>query len=121
MELPIATEDAWRRSSKCSVGACVEVRFTDSCVLIRDSKQNHLQAQQSHISIDHDTWRIFVAELLDKTPSGSNGVLVARDLPHGWIELCDTTTSVTLTYDLEEWAALIAGLHLGELLPPLAA
>ena len=114
------TEAAWRRSSKCSIGSCVEVLVTEHRVFIRDSKQSHL-GEQPKICITREVWQTFLDELLGRVSPGSNGSLTADRLADGWIALTDSTTGISLSYDAEEWIAFIQGVELGELAAPLPA
>lgn len=117
----LTDNNAWRRSSRCSIGSCVEILLTDERVFVRDSKQNNQGDDQPRISIDPSTWCMFLDELLGLTAIGSNGVLAVRALSDGWVELVDASTGTSLSYDSEEWTAFVEGVELGEMTPPLAA
>lgn len=115
------TNSAWRRSSKCSMGTCVEVLLTDRFAFVRDSKQLAVGDDQSLIRVDLATWRTFLDELLGVAPIGSNGVLAVRPESNGWIELVDGSTGTSLSFDSQEWSAFVGGVGLGEMSPHLAA
>lgn len=111
---------AWRRSSKCSMGSCVEVLLTDDWVFIRDSKQNDLGADQPLIPVDPPIWKSFLEEIHGVATVGSNGTLAVKFLDNGWVQLSDIHTGTSLSYDEEEWAAFTAGVTLGEMASPVA-
>ena len=114
------TDAAWRRSSKCSIGSCVEVLVTEDRIFVRDSKQTDRGADQSLIDVDPQTWRIFLSELLGLTTVGANGTLTAKHLSNGWVQLVDTSTGISLSYDQQEWTAFIEGVAAGEMALPVA-
>lgn len=111
--------DGWRRSSRCTVGSCVEVLVSVDRVLVRDSKQNHRGAQD-HIVVNPSVWRVFLKELLGSVGTGSNGTLTTRHLEDGWVELIDQSTGISLTFDAQEWIAFVEGVELGEMAAPLS-
>jgi hypothetical protein len=47
----------WRRSTRCSTGACVEVATASSTIGVRDSKQ----AAGAILTYDRQAWREFIA------------------------------------------------------------
>jgi hypothetical protein len=49
----------WRRSTRCSTGACVEVAEGVDAVLVRDSKQ----PEGGNLRIDHAAWMSFIAAI----------------------------------------------------------
>jgi Domain of unknown function (DUF397) len=49
----------WRRSTRCSTGACVEVAEGVDAVLVRDSKQ----PEGGNLQIDHVAWMSFIAAI----------------------------------------------------------
>lgn len=116
---PWTTSAGWRRSSRCSIGSCVEVLVTQDRVVVRDSKQNDRVGDQPLIDVDPAVWRTFLNELLGSAASGSNGVLQTESLPGGWIALVDTSTGLSLHYDDQEWTAFVEGVALGELVSPV--
>jgi hypothetical protein len=50
----------WRRSTRCSTGACVEVAIAPSTVGVRDSKE----ADSSVLTYDRPAWRDFIAGIV---------------------------------------------------------
>ncbi len=51
----------WRRGSRCSSAACIEVRRAGDHILIRDSKQPQAVPQR----YDAEEWSAFVAAVKD--------------------------------------------------------
>ena len=49
----------WRRSTRCSTGACVEVAEGVDAVLVRDSKK----PEGGNLQIDHAAWMSFIAAI----------------------------------------------------------
>jgi hypothetical protein len=49
----------WRRSTRCSTGACVEVAEGSDAVLVRDSKQ----PEGGNLRISHVAWMAFIAAI----------------------------------------------------------
>lgn len=49
-------EQAWRKSSRCESGACVEVAVMGHAVVIRDSKDLH----GPMLTIDRGAWTEFI-------------------------------------------------------------
>lgn len=64
MEIP-ETLPAWRKSSYCGSGACVEVADTDGGVLMRDGKN----PGQQPLAFSRDAW----ADFLDGIKAGEFG------------------------------------------------
>jgi hypothetical protein len=50
----------WRKSSKCDNGNCVEVRWLDGGVAVRDNAE-----PDTHLSFDVASWRSLLRELRD--------------------------------------------------------
>jgi hypothetical protein len=49
----------WRRSSRCSTGACVEVATGGDAVMVRDSKQ----PEGGNLRIDNVAWMSFITAI----------------------------------------------------------
>lgn len=113
--------NTWRRSSKCSMGQCVEFMLTDTRVFVRDSKQNDVGHEQPRIDVDLNVWRVFLNEVRGFEPAGSNGILTTSASTEGGVQLVDVRTGVSLSFDSQEWTAFVEGVLLGEMNPPLAA
>jgi hypothetical protein len=52
-------QPAWRRSSRCDAGQCVEVAFLDSRVALRDSKD----PDGPRLNVDANIWTAFVGSV----------------------------------------------------------
>lgn len=55
------TLPAWRKSSRCSNGACVEVATLDSSVMMRDSKES----TGPSLTFSHAGWADFLGAIKD--------------------------------------------------------
>lgn len=112
-------EVAWRRSSYCANGACVEVSTGDGRVLVRDSK---LGDESPVIEFTPSEWRSFlvVAQEWDRTSS----VLIQRlqlmhtqgigtDLPV-CISYAADSSQPHLHFTWEEWSAFCEGVKADE-------
>jgi hypothetical protein len=52
-------QEQWRRSTRCSTGACVEVAEGSDAVLVRDSKM----PEGGNLRISHVAWMSFIAAI----------------------------------------------------------
>jgi Domain of unknown function (DUF397) len=107
----------WLKSSYSSGGgACVEVRFHDERVLIRDSKyptivSNGLR-QKPIIDVSYDAWTTFLLQLRGDISVGSTALSVTTC--GDGATLVDTSTGLTLHYTTVEWHAFVDGVRTGE-------
>lgn len=49
----------WRRSTRCSTGACIETRQLENAVLVRDSKLDDSPV----LTFDTEAWTAFIADV----------------------------------------------------------
>lgn len=103
----------WRRSSRCSIGSCVEVARTPSAFLVRDSKQSGVH-DQPVIALDAGAW----PDLLDALALGRTQIdldgLSVRCSEDGSVTLFDSGSTTTLQFDRDEWSAFVASAIEGE-------
>ena len=104
----------WIRSRRCSLGDCVEVHVSDTAVLVRDSKQNDLGAEQPLLSATPEQWSTFIAEMCGAADPGSNGQILVEHVSYGGVVLTSPHSSVRLDYTAAEWTAFEAGAKAGE-------
>lgn len=100
----------WRKSTRSNNGTnCVEVDFTATRVLMRDTKDH---GTGPVIGFTADQWATFVHEVLDGLPSVNGAVTVST---RGTVtEVRSLATGRTLRYTASEWAAFLAGARDGE-------
>jgi len=109
----------WFKSSK-SVGSssCVEIKFGDGVVLIRDSKfardPMNDPVDQPIISVPIYSWNIFLENVSGRSVGVGSGVPSILPLGDGGAALRCRATGVTLSYTRAEWEAFRAGVALGE-------
>ena len=86
-------------------------------VSIRDSKQTHAFADADLQPMLHLSPEVF-GKLLDEVAGtaqpGSNGSVLVEDLDDGGVRLSAAETSVTLSYDADEWSSFRRGIAAGE-------
>ncbi|WP_039803371.1 DUF397 domain-containing protein [Nocardia araoensis] len=105
----------WFTSTRSNNGnQCVEVRFDDDAVLIRDSKYRrdpaNRPAEEPVITVTAAEWSAFLDAV--RTRGRSNGELCAHPAADGHTAL--RHGGVTLVYTPEEWNAFLLGAHDGE-------
>jgi len=100
----------WRTSTRSNNGTnCVEVDFTVTGVLMRDTKDRDTGPV---IDFTADQWATFVHEVLDGLPSANGAVTVSH---RGTVtEVRSLATDRTLRYTASEWTAFLAGARDGE-------
>jgi len=103
----------WRRSSKCTVGSCVEVAITPSAVFIRDSKMSGVR-EQPIITVERAVWSNLATALTHERSIVNLGSLVITAPSDGSATIEDTESETTLLFDRQEWEAFRAGLNDGE-------
>lgn len=105
----------WFKSSFSNgSGTCVEVRFHDDLVSVRDSKDR--RPDQPTITITANEWRRFLDSLDTDTPG--DGPLTAAITPTGTL-LRAPDQGVTLRFTPAEWRAYLLGVRHHEFDPPL--
>ncbi|QIS20893.1 DUF397 domain-containing protein [Nocardia terpenica] len=107
---------SWIKSSHSNASqSCVEIRFGDGVVLIRDSKYlrdpANDSAAQPFISIPTDDWPAFLdaAIRFDSRP----GLPAIEHHASGEVSL-RAADGTTLTYTAAEWTAFVSGVRAGE-------
>lgn len=109
----------WFKSSfSSSTGSCVEVRFDDVVVQVRDSKYRrdpaNDPASEPVISVPAGVWAGFLAEVIgDADPDSNQAVLIVHRGDEG-VELRAFDGATVLTYTSAEWTAFVAGAVVGE-------
>lgn len=112
----------WFKSSK-SIGAssCVEVKFVDGVVLIRDSKftrdPNNDPACQPIISVPVYSWNTFLKNISGQSVAAISGAPAIVQHADGGASLRCRRTGVTLAYTKAEWDAFTSGVLIGEFEP----
>lgn len=116
--------DGWFKSTFSAASCtCVEVRFTDGPVLVRDSKLvTGTDCDQSlpTIEIALTEWPAFLATVTGErapAPDRSVDIVTVGDMT----VLVSRTTATRLEFTAPEMAAFRAGIHAGEFLPPQMA
>ncbi|NNH72474.1 DUF397 domain-containing protein [Nocardia uniformis] len=107
----------WFKSTFSDHGnACVEVRFGDGEILIRDSKYDGDEAVRPIVVVSTQTWGVFL-EIVTGTDESDDTRLgipaIQHDIATGVTTLRDAV-GTALSYTREEWAAFTAGIHAGE-------
>ena len=103
----------WRRSSRCTMGSCVEVALTPSTVFLRDSKYGDLDDHRI-IGIDSDAWRGLSAEIAVGHPEiDISGIKITSSVG-GSVTVKDTETNTMLRFDRIEWSSFTAAVADGE-------
>lgn len=117
----------WFKSSRSNgCGHCVEARIEQAAVVIRDSKYRRDLANASvnepTITVSFDGWRCFVAEAIGEVAASSTQeIMIERDHDaSGMISLVSVEDGTRLSFTPDEWAAFIAGIHVGDFRLPEA-
>ncbi|MGH3566590.1 MAG: DUF397 domain-containing protein [Pseudonocardia sp.] len=114
----LARRIGWFKSSFSNgSGTCVEVRFHDALVSIRDSKHPRQQANdpgnEPIITVTTEEWTAFLDELDGHAIAGPDGSLIVEDSPHGPL-LRATRQRTALSFTHAEWQSFLAGVHAHE-------
>ncbi|MGI9001603.1 MAG: DUF397 domain-containing protein [Pseudonocardia sp.] len=105
----------WFKSSASNgAGTCVEVRFHDDLVSIRDSKYRRDPAHDPHrepiLTVTAEQW---IAFLNDLTAPATDGPLIFESTPGGLL-LHATNQNTTLHFTHAEWQSFLTGVHTRE-------
>ena len=103
----------WRRSTRCTIGTCVEVALTPTTVFVRDSKQSDLP-DQPIISVASDVWSCFVDKLGGQRSEITVDGLSVAPSDDGSITMIDNDHNTVLRFDDDEWSSFVAGAIDGE-------
>lgn len=107
----------WFKSSfSDSSNNCVEVRFADDVVLIRDDKYTGPTDLQPVIAVPNSTWSAFLEVVLDGDARDSSIALPSITTgAHG--TMVRDAVGTTLEFTPAEWTAFLAGIRAGEFAP----
>ncbi len=110
--------DWFKSSFSSNANQCVEVRFDDKHVSIRDSKfrrnLTQIVAREPIIKITHDEWATLLDELtVNGSPEANRAVTVELD-DYGTTTLRAVRDATALTFTKAEWRSFLAGAHAGE-------
>lgn len=119
-------QHGWFKSSfSNNANQCVEVRFDDQHVSIRDSKflrdSANKAAREPIITITAAEWAVLLDELTGTAKAGANGVVQVVTSPDGATTLRAVDGSVALHFTASEWRMYLAGVRAGEFQPPALA
>ncbi|MGI9001852.1 MAG: DUF397 domain-containing protein [Pseudonocardia sp.] len=111
-------QSEWFKSSvSSSDGSCVEVRFHDDLVSIRDSKYRRDPAHDPHrepiLTVTAEQWTAFLNNLTDPTNPRTGGALLVESSPGGPL-LRATDRDTTLHFTHAEWQSFLTGVHAHE-------
>ncbi|MEV5539933.1 DUF397 domain-containing protein [Saccharopolyspora shandongensis] len=103
----------WFKSSFSNPSqACVEIRFADGLVQVRDSKDH---GEGPVIDVPGREWPTVLAEAAGRLPTGTNRAIRIVQHADGGANLQPLPArSLTLSYTAAEWEAFVAGIHAGE-------
>ncbi|WP_190813204.1 DUF397 domain-containing protein [Saccharopolyspora pogona] len=103
----------WFKSSFSNPSqACVEVRFSDRAVHVRDSKD---RGEGPVISVSGNAWSTLLAEVAGRLPVGTSRTIRIVHRTDGGADLQSLPArSLTLSYTATEWDAFVAGVRAGE-------
>jgi len=110
-----AANGTWFKSTyTCGNGACVEVRYDNDQVSVRDSKyrrdpSNRLELEPT-ITVDLETWATFLDEVTGLSPATSNGPLTFQEQADGSV-LLSSADGTSLLYTHVEWSAFFLGIR----------
>ncbi|NNH76050.1 DUF397 domain-containing protein [Nocardia uniformis] len=118
-----APRSGWFKASFSSQSSnCVEVRFGEASVLIRDSKYHGDPFRQPVVSIPTAIWESFL-KIVTGTPVDATVIqrlpVIDRDEGTGRTAIRDLH-GVCLVYTADEWMAFTAGIYAGEFTPAAA-
>ncbi len=99
------------RPGGCEAGSCVEVRFVDAVVEVRDSKQ----LISPVLTLDLDEWH-WVINSVHLNGHPRCVAIVGND--HIWVGHDTDGNPRTLTFTREEIRAFVAGVHHGQYRQP---
>ena len=119
MHSAVPNQIGWFKSSLSSnANQCVEVRFDDERVSIRDSKYRRDPANRTGrepiIAVTATQWVLWLDELTGRVAVGANGALSVETMPDGAVTLRAAGTGTALRYTDPEWRAYLEGVHAGE-------
>ncbi|MGW2665931.1 DUF397 domain-containing protein [Nocardia tengchongensis] len=115
MNTAVSTHEVWFKSSRSNGNqACVEVRFDNGAVLIRDSKYNDDPASQPIIRVAIDRWDAFLDTITASPADCTNdGLPCIEPAADGSVTL-RAVDGTTLSYLRHEWEAFVSGVLKGE-------
>ncbi|MGI8305576.1 DUF397 domain-containing protein [Saccharopolyspora hattusasensis] len=104
---------SWFKSSFSNPSQnCVEIRFADGLVHVRDSKD---RGEGPVISAPGNAWSTLLAEVAGRLPVGTSGTIRIVHRTDGGADLQSLPArSLTLSYTAAEWDAFVAGVRAGE-------
>ncbi|MDQ3576909.1 MAG: DUF397 domain-containing protein [Actinomycetota bacterium] len=122
MPINAPNQHGWFKSSfSNNANQCVEVRFDDQYVSIRDSKylrdSANKAAREPIITITATEWTILLDELTGTAKAGANGAVQIVTSPDGATTLRAVDGSVALYFTASEWHMYLAGVRAGEFQP----
>ncbi|MEU5851901.1 DUF397 domain-containing protein [Saccharopolyspora shandongensis] len=103
----------WFKSSFSNPSqACVEIRFADGLVQVRDSKD---RGEGPVIDVPGREWPTVLAEVAGLVPGGTNRTIRIVLRADGGADFQPLPArSLTLSYTAAEWDAFVAGVRAGE-------
>lgn len=114
--------DWFKSSFSSNANQCVEVRFYDELVSIRDSKYRRDQANNPNfepvITVTAGQWAVVLDELTGRTPPHANLALSVETTPGEGAVLRAIEDGTTLTYTAAEWQSFLDGVRAGEFAHP---
>lgn len=116
---------SWFKSTLSSGScACVEVRFKEGSVAVRDSKYlrnpDNDPATQPMITIAVDEWMSFLSEVAGEACVSHNRCLRLETASDGSVLLQSISYGTTLGFTADEWSAFVGGVQAGEFTPALS-
>ncbi len=112
-----SSNEGWFKSSLSNGNqSCVEVRFDQGSVLIRDSKYAGDPASQPVITVDAENWLAFLDAALESATEAPAGLPTIERATDGSVRLRAADGAV-LTYTHAEWHAFAEGVAAGEFSP----
>jgi hypothetical protein len=103
----------WFKSSFSNPSqACVEVKFENNAVCVRDSKD---QGTGPVLTIPAEHWPSLLGEVTGRVPAGSNQAIRITARADGSVDLQALLgTAITLSYTPDEWTAFVKGILDGQ-------
>jgi hypothetical protein len=117
-EAGVTGSRGWFKSSfSKDANSCVEVRFTDGMVFVRDSKYlrdpSNDPALQPTIALSAESWTAFLSLTTVDTAVLVPGLRSVEHHDSGGLTIT-ATDGTALTYTQSEWTAFAAGIRAGE-------
>ncbi len=114
-----AGDRGWHKSSRSNGSCtCVETKFTDGTVLVRDSKYSLDPSNdpelQPILSVTEAQWMQFVGAIHNGITTTTDMALQATPTADGGMLLTTRDSDVVLTYNKAEVDAFVAGVRLHE-------